>query len=188
MEGRYSAHEQQQPDAVRVPPGRRGAMRRTIRKGAEMVEFGLVLIPILGFIGLTVDIAWGVFARCTLQHAVREGARFAVTARTLPGKSYHIESIKEVVQRQSLGLLAGDRANKIHVRFYKPEDFSDAGTGPGANAGGNLVEVSVEDFSWAPLLPIWRNGSPLRMSARSIDRMETLPPGETLPAPVEEIP
>jgi len=156
-----------------------------VRRGSEILEFAFVLIPILGFIGLTVDIAWGVFSRCTLQHAVREGVRFAVTARTIEGKSSHIESIRAVVQKQALGLLAGDRAQLIHVRYYDPETLSDLGTGKGANAGGNIVEVSVEGFSWLPLMPIARDGTPLKMTARAMDRMETLPPGETLPDPVE---
>lgn len=167
---------------------RAALLRRNARKGSEILEFAFVLIPILGFIGLTVDIAWGVFSRCTLQHAVREGVRFAVTARTTAGKTSHVDSIKAVVQKQALGLLSGDRANLIHVRYYDPEDFSDLGTGKGANAGGNIVEVSVEGFAWLPLLPVARDGSPLRMTARSMDRMETLPPGEALPDPVEAKP
>jgi Flp pilus assembly protein TadG len=158
------------------PTGGRTGRRRTGRRGAEVVEFGLVLIPLLGFTGLIIDIGWGVFARSTLQHAVREGVRYAVTSRTIDGMG-HVDSIKQVVQSSALGLLNGSSREKIKVRFYAPDTLSDISNQAGANMGGNLVEVAVEDFAWAPLMPVGHAKAPLRLTARSLDRMESSPPG-----------
>ncbi len=154
----------------------REARRRERRRGAEVVEFGLVLLPLVAFVFLTIDIAWAVFARSVLQHAVREGVRYGVTSQ-LREDMGHAESIRSVVQENSMGLLAGEAGrNSIQVRFYTPETLQDISGTAGANAGGNLIEVSVENLRWAPLLPVLRSAAPLRLSARSADRMEASPP------------
>jgi hypothetical protein len=162
------------PHVPETLAGGRSGRRKMGRKGVEVVEFGLALVPLLAFSGLLIDIGWGVFARSTLQHAVREGVRFAVTSRTLPGKG-HIDSIKTVVQTNAMGILNGS-PDKIKVRFYSPDDLTET-TSEGANEGGNLVEVAVEDFAWAPLIPVGRSKGATRLSARSLDRMEPSPPG-----------
>jgi Flp pilus assembly protein TadG len=154
----------------------RSGRRKSARKGAEVIEFGLVLIPLLAFTGLIIDIGWGVFARSTLQHAVREGVRYAVTSRTMQGMG-HVSSIKKVVQSNALGMLNGSAQDKIRVRFYSADTLADITGQEAANAGGNLVEVAVEDFAWAPLMPVGHSGAPLRLAARSMDRMEASPPG-----------
>ncbi|HZT30435.1 MAG TPA: TadE/TadG family type IV pilus assembly protein [Bryobacteraceae bacterium] len=146
------------------------------QKGSEVLEFGFVVTPMLGFTLLIIDIGWGVFTRSTLQYAVREGVRYAVTSQTATGLGQK-DSIKQVVQQNALGMLAGQSGlDKIQVRFYTPETFTDVSDDPGANAGGNLVEVAVEGFSWLPLMPLMRSNSALSMAARAMDRMEASPP------------
>jgi hypothetical protein len=148
---------------------------RGSRKGSEVVELCLVLLPMMALLFLFLDIAWAVFARSTLQNAVRSGARYAVTGTTQAGTG-HINSIKSVVQTNSIGILAGQKGlDAIQVRFYSPETFTDISGLPGANGGGNLVEVSVEGFPWLPLAPVMRSGAPLLFTARSMDRMEASP-------------
>ncbi|HWB99705.1 MAG TPA: TadE/TadG family type IV pilus assembly protein [Bryobacteraceae bacterium] len=150
--------------------------KRNRRKGAEIFEFGLVLVPLLGFVFLIIDVGWAVFARGVLQHAVREGVRYAVTSQIMSGLGQK-DSIKHVVQSEAMGLLAGPAGlDRIQVRFYTPDTFTDVSSDAGANASGNLVEVSVEGFPHAPLLPLLRNALPFSLSATSIDRMEASPP------------
>jgi len=55
---------------------------------------------------LIMDISWAVFSKAALQHAVREGTRYAVTYRTMTGVGQDA-SIKSVVQQNSLGMLNG---------------------------------------------------------------------------------
>ena len=142
-----------------------------------MLEFGLVLVPMLALLFVTIDIAWAIFARSTLQFAVREGVRYAVTGQTLTGMG-QVSSIKTVVQSNAIGLLNGtDGLSKIQVNFYTADTLQDVSTVPGGNVGGNLVQVSVQGFPWFPLFPLLRSATPLTFSALSADRMEATPPG-----------
>ena len=151
--------------------GRRG------QKGNTVLEAALVLVPLLALIFGIVDYGLAIFVRSTLQHAVREGTRYAVTYRTMSGMS-HDTSIKAVVQRSAMGFLAGDEGkNRIFIRYYDPVTLAEVPN----NLPGNLVEVSVENFSWGWLAPLLRSHDPLRMTARSSDRMESLPGGAAPP-------
>jgi Flp pilus assembly protein TadG len=162
----------------------------------ELIEFTLVLLPLLGFTFLVVDLGWAVFKRATLQYAVREGCRYAVTNQTQSltdtnGNAYGvIDSIKWVVQERAEGLLGHKTTDPgyslIQVRYYNPDSSlttaltlpTDCATNTGQppNWSGNLVEVSVENFSASPLAPLLRSASPLMFTARSSDRVEGNPP------------
>ena len=48
---------------------------------------------------------------------------------------------------------------------------------------GNIVEVSINGYSWVPLVPIWRANTPLTINAISADRLEGLPAGTSPPTP-----
>ena len=146
--------------------------------GAQLVEFGLVLLPAMAFFFLIFDIAWFVFAQVSLQFAVREGTRYAVTSQTLGGLGQDA-SIKSVVQGKAFGFLAGDTGlSKITIEYYSPVTLARVSPStPHSNAGGNIVEVSITGVSMAPLLPLLRDASPLLLSVRSSDVMESSPGG-----------
>jgi Flp pilus assembly protein TadG len=147
-----------------------------------MLEFALVFTPLMALMLAIVDYSMPVFLRSTFVHAVREGVRYGVTYRTEPGLS-HTESIKRVVQNNSMGFLMGTQGlNRIQVKFYSPVTFLEV-TGSNANEGGNIVEVAVRDYEWNNMLPIWRSALPVRINAISSDRLETLPRGVPTPAP-----
>jgi hypothetical protein len=151
-------------------------MRRERQRGSELIEFSLVLIPLLGFTFLLMNIAWTVFEKATLGHATREGVRYAVTSQTKPGLG-HKDSIKAVVRANALFLLRdSDGWDSIHVRFYTPDTLTEVSDSVGGNSGGNLVEVSVEGFNKGSLMPSFQNLSPIVLSANSWDRMEATPP------------
>jgi Flp pilus assembly protein TadG len=179
-----------------VIKGKPSTARRIAQRGVEMIEFTLVLLPMLGFIFLLMDLGWAIYKRATLQFAVREGCRYAVTNQTqnltdANGNAYGvIDSIKYVVQRRANGLLGSAATDTgyslIQVRYYNPNNSLTAAltvptscatnTGQPPNWGGNLVEVSVENFQATPLAPLFRSSSPLNFTARSSDRMEGNPP------------
>ncbi len=153
---------------------RSGGLWISSRAGGDLAGFGLMLAPLMLFMLLVVDTAWVVFARATLQRAVREGVRFGVTGRTLPGMG-HKESIRTVVQRNASGLLGGERGrNSIQVRFYISDTFQDVSDVEGGNGGGNIVEVSVDELAIRSLPPFFRTPVPLtfRSGIRSSDRLE----------------
>lgn len=83
------------------------------RHGQSLVEFALVapLFFVLVF-GIT-DFGRLFFTKETLQHAVREAGRFAVTGRKLTGTNPNtgsaytrVESIRQVAKQAAVGLLA----------------------------------------------------------------------------------
>lgn len=158
-------------------PARANRAANNSRRGNAFVEASLVLVPLLALIFAIVDFGLAIFVRTTLQHATREGVRYAVTYQTMSGMG-HDASIKTVVQRSALGLLNGQSGlNKIHIRYYDPITFQEVPS----NSPGNLVEVSVEDFTWGWIAPLLRSNAPITFSARSSDRMEGLPGGQQPP-------
>ena len=152
------------------------------RHGAAMVEVGFALLPFLAISMAIIDFSIPIFLRTTLTHAVREGTRYGLTFQTRPGET-HIQSVQDVVMEQSMGFLAGSPGrDKVHVRFYSPTTFVEQ-TGPDRNAGGNVLEVSVEGFTWQYMVPLWRSTDPIVIHATSSDRLELLPRGVVRPAP-----
>lgn len=152
--------------------------RRSGQKGNTFVEAAFVLVPLFALIFAIVDFGLAIFVRSTLQHATREGVRYAVTYQTMSGLG-HDASIKSVVQSASMGFLAGDSgAEKIHIRYYDPISFAEVSD----NSPGNLVEISVENYSFGFIAPVLRSAAPIAMTTRSSDRMEGLPGGASPPA------
>ncbi len=148
-----------------------GILRR--EEGSNLVEFSLVLLPLLAIIFLIMDSAWMIFAKASLQFAVRQGVRYAVTSQTMPGMGQDA-SIKSVVQQNAMGFLSGSAgANEIAITYYNPTTL----VATNSNAGGNVVQVAVSGVSVKPLAPVWRSGSPIVMSALSADVMESSPGG-----------
>lgn len=150
------------------------------RRGNALVEAAFVFLPLLALLLGIADFGFASFLRSTIQHAVREGTRYGVTFQTKPGKC-HSESIKDVVVEQSMGFLAS-AANRelIKVRFYDPDTFVELTT-PSANSPGNILEVSVEGYSFTWLAPLMRTAVPLTMTVRSSDRLEGLGGSMTRP-------
>ena len=147
--------------------------RRRKEAGSQLVEFSLVLLPLLAIIFLTIDCAWMIFAQASLQFGVREGVRYAVTGQTLGGMGQDA-SIRSIVQQNSFGFVNGsDGAAKISISYYNPGTLS----ATNSNAGGNIVEVAVSGVQVTPLAPLWRAASPINISARSTDVMESSPGG-----------
>jgi hypothetical protein len=83
------------------------------------------------------------------------------------------------VQRNAMGFLSSSSgATQIHIRYYLPDTLVETPN----NWPGNLVEVSVEGYTWNWMAPVLRSASPLTVTARSMDRMEGLPGGTLPPA------
>lgn len=73
------------------------------RKGQTLVEFALI-VGVAAFLTFAVcDLAWMFFVNLTMQHAVREGTRYAITGRTEAGKARR-ESLIQKIREQSCGL------------------------------------------------------------------------------------
>src|SRR5215475_7105480 len=94
--------------------------RRRSQRGAQVIEATLIAFPLFGLTFLLLDISWAIFQRATLQHAVREGVRYAITDRNDTGPCQD-DSVKAVVKRNALGFLnASGPAATLHVHFIDP--------------------------------------------------------------------
>jgi Flp pilus assembly protein TadG len=144
--------------------------RRSRQRGAQLVEVSLILIPLFGFTFLLLDLSMAIFIRATFQHAVRQGARYAITGANDTGPCQD-DSIKAVVKGNALGFLNSTTASAtIHVHWINPVNGSVAD-----NSFGNIVGVTVENYSWNPIAPYQHSKSPLSMYAKAFDMMEAVP-------------
>ncbi len=145
--------------------------------GSALIEFSIALLPLVALLLLTVDVAWSIFAKATLQNAVREGVRFAVTGQVSTGNSCLGSSIQQVVAQNSFGFISPTNASSyVTVSYYSPADLSPI-SGAGGPAGGNVVQVSVSNVTLRSFGPLWRATSPIPLSAIASDVMESSPNG-----------
>jgi len=147
--------------------------------GSEIVEFGLLLLPLMAVVFVIMDIAWVCFAKESLQHAVQVGVRSAITGYLPSGVTGQDGYIKSIVQQNAMGFLPGaDGLSKITINYYSPSTANQALTGNGSNAGGNVIEVSVQGASVSLLGPVLiDSGTSVVLNATSSDVMEGSPNG-----------
>src|SRR4051812_12435981 len=89
----------------------RNSSRNRQRSGTGMLEMAFLLMPTFALIGGFVDIGMALFTWNTLQNAVREGARYAVTYQT-DASGYQVTSIKNQTATWAMGMVhANDDAS-----------------------------------------------------------------------------
>ncbi len=147
--------------------------------GSQIVEFGLVLLPLMAFLFLIIDVGWLCFAQSTLQHAVQVGVRSAVTGYVPSGVSGQDAYVKSIVQQNAMGFLYGQTGlSEITINYFSPANLSQPLSGSGSNIGGNVIQVSVKNVPVSALGPILRESSAqLLLNATASDIMESSPNG-----------
>ena len=157
------------------------ALRKKRRRGSYFIEFSLSFWPLFVLMLGIIDFAMPIFLRSAFTNAVREGVRYGTTYRTVSGMN-HIQSIQQMVVQNSTGFLdAATGANYVVVKFYNPTTLVEVTNGL-KNADGNIVEVSIVNYTWNWIVPLWGPHNPLVYNIVSADRLETLPRGSTRPA------
>ena len=143
-----------------------GRRRRVLRlRGAEPLEFTLVLLPLLAMVTVLLDTSWAVFAKATLQRAVRIGVRVGITqtfAQMAQGACL-TDTVKGIVQSNSMGLLGSGTGSSgyalIKVHYFQPPTTgstsaaTDVSTQSNGDQSGNIMQVSVQGYSVIALLP-----------------------------------
>jgi Flp pilus assembly protein TadG len=163
------------------------ALRKRRSSGNVIVESVFTMLPTFAIILMFVDISLMLFRRATLQNAVREGCRYAVTFQTATGLGQDA-SIEAIVQQFALNFVkTTDSPQHIFVNYYTPTNLNTAVASPGGNVPGNVVEVSVQNisFSWiAPLsgsyggsVPFLGSTTPISIAVYSSDIMGGYPVG-----------
>jgi Flp pilus assembly protein TadG len=127
--------------------------RRRRSGGTAILECAFTLIPLFALICGFADVSLMLFRWSTLQNAVREGCRYAITFQT-SGALGQNASIEQVVQQYAMGTVTTtDSPQHIFVKYYLPTNLTTPITS-GGNVPGNVVQVSVENVSWSWLAPL----------------------------------
>jgi heme/copper-type cytochrome/quinol oxidase subunit 2 len=157
--------------------------RRRRQRGNAMLESALVFATVFPMILITFDAAFALFLIATFNHAVREGARYAITYQTMQGLGQDA-SIKQKVVSSAFGFVSPD---KVRVYYYDPKSATPDVPipAPGGNEPDNIVVVEVSGYSWAWIVPRGllpgRAWNALEITASSADRMEAVGGGAAPP-------
>jgi Flp pilus assembly protein TadG len=113
-----------------------GQERKCRSGGTTILEGAFTLIPLFALICGFADVALMLFRWSTLQNAVREGCRYAVTFQTF-GSLGQDASIEQVVQQYAMSIVSTtDNPQRIFVDYYAPFNLTkfrsrmSPGTGP----------------------------------------------------------
>ena len=150
---------------TRISSSAKASVRRKERSGGNaLVEWMLVLLPTMALITAFFDIAFAMFSWATIQNAVSEGCRYAITFQTMSGDGQDL-SIKTTVANDSMGLLTV-AGGLIHVDYYTQAAPTTSIATPNGNVPGNIVIVSVQSYPLNWMVPLSGTfGSPFRSTS-----------------------
>jgi len=135
------------PGSIMHPPSV-GKIKSTGQLGQSLAEFAIVVPLFFLLIFGLLDFGRLFFTQATLQHALREAGRFAVTGRHLPdgkgGDLSRVDSILSVAEKQAFGLSI-DRQDVVIS--------SQVGGAGNAGGPGDTVTISL-NYSMRLLTPI----------------------------------
>lgn len=169
-------------------------VRRKGQRGTELIEFTLVLLPLLAVLFVILDASWAIFAKSTLLYAARTGVRYGITLTgtqaTTAGKTL-TQLVKDTVQANSRGILSGT-TNRAYIQVhYLAQDSSsstgvtDVSTLSNGNAPGNLLQVSIVNFPFPALcvrIFTWATAPDKSSTALSVVSADRIEPSGDVPA------
>jgi Flp pilus assembly protein TadG len=177
------------PGGDSKPRAQVSAKRKARSSGQNILEGVFTLLPTFALIFAITDFGLMIFRWTTLQNAVREGSRYAITFQTATGLGQDA-SIEAVVQSYGLGFVkTTDSPQTIYVKYYSTSNMNTA-ISSGGNVPGNIVEVSVQGVSYGWLAPLsgsysastggfLRQTTPLTLNIFSSDILGGYPVGVT---------
>lgn len=130
------------------------------QKGQTMVEFALTAFIILAVLLAIIEFAVMFFVNLTMQHAVREGARYAITGQGGNNGAQRRKALEAKVIACSYGLYHKNRHpdKDLKVNVITPANVSPysnySGT-PVKDTGepGEIIAVTL-NYSWPLLTPM----------------------------------
>jgi Flp pilus assembly protein TadG len=171
-------------DSTRNPLNRTLAKRHAER-GSTLVEFSLVILPLIGFLFLTLDVAWIFFGWACIQEAAREGVRYAVTGSGQAESTLDTSILNNAVIPFSFGFVNAQNAPSVNttssvvsIDYYPSSGYSSSGTPAAldgqanATAAGSVVKVTIHGVSIGSFGPILRSAAPTILSASAADVMQ----------------
>ncbi len=150
--------------------------------GATLVEFAMALSLFLLLILGTLDFAYLFYTKLTLQNAVRQAGRYAITGQCVTNpngtcKVNRYNSIIQTLQTTSIGLLNASNLGDINIVC------TNNGGGCPNNAGGpgDIVTITVTytyNFLTAPISKFFAGGK-YRYTVSAAFTNEPFPPGQS---------
>lgn len=130
------------------------------RKGQTTVEFAVAALVFFAFLFALIDIAVMFYVNLTMQHAVREGARYAVTGQGGQNGNLRRRALVEKIRECSNGLYeknanASREPTVSLVAPAKTAAYANYTGSPVNDTGrpGEIVTVSLA-YSWPLLTPV----------------------------------
>lgn len=122
-------------------------------RGASAVEFAIVA-PVLFFLLIAIVEVCGLFwVNLTMQYAVREGARYAVTGRTdldpSPTNDQRYRAVVAAIRNHSMGLFDRVEPKINNIRYGDPAAYNDGMFG----RAGEIFVLRI-DCSWPLMTPV----------------------------------
>ena len=152
--------------------------------GNALLEWTLVLLPTMALITAFFDIALAMFSWATIQNAVSEGCRYAITFQTISGGGQDF-SIETTVANDSMGLVTV-AGGLIHVDYYTQAAPTTAIAAPNGNVPGNIVRVSIQSYPLNWMVPLsgtiaspFRSTSPATVNVYAESVLGAYPAGVT---------
>jgi Flp pilus assembly protein TadG len=188
------------PSAARfgpLSPANRSRSRKlphSGQSGSVMVEAAVIFIPFLAIFFAIFDFGMALFLQNTMQFAVRQGVRYAITSQVMTGMGQDA-SINSTIVTNSFGFLSylgGTGTNStcvgttygsacVNISYYQQTLGSSPTltlvTGTGSNSQGNLVQITASGLNYNWMIPLLRSAVPLNFSVSSADIMEAQPNG-----------
>ena len=136
----------------------RGTHMLRQNKGQAVVEFAMVIILFLMFLMTIMDFAIMFFVNQTMQHAVRDGARAAVTGNVNAG-SDALTTMTDKIKAQSMGFYDKNITTQQRLVISKQKmgaigftNYSGTPVSGGTGAAQDLITVRL-NYSWPLLTP-----------------------------------
>jgi Flp pilus assembly protein TadG len=154
------------------------------RKRNPLLESVFTLLPTLALVFAFVDFGLQLSRWATLQEALREGCRYAITFQTVTGEGRNA-SIEAVVQQYGMGLVTTTDSPQHSFVNYCTVTNLNTPIASGGNVPGNIVQGSVQNISWAWLAPLsgsfgadaYHDQTPITLGVYSWDILGGYPAG-----------
>lgn len=116
-----------------------------------MVEFALVAPFFFLLLIGAIELGMLFLATISMQHAVREGARFAVTGQAPGGNRF--DAVEAIIQQQSMGFYA-----QVNPQYHVAAIQKDGSSSPLSNSFGSAEQLVVIrlDCTWPLITPMAR--------------------------------
>jgi len=138
--------------------------------GQSIVEFALCALILFMLVFAIIDFSYLFYAKLTLQNAVRQGGRYAITGQAISGKSRYL-SILTTVQNFSMGM-----ATSSNTTVCGQILGCQCGGGPGETV---TVKVTYPYKFITPLIArVFTNGT-YTVTVSSSFKNEQFPPSST---------